>query len=362
MVKAFDVSKLRKNLTKSVPGMSVGFRDPDTWISTGNYTLNKLISGDWHKGVPLGKVTVFAGESGSGKSFLASGNIVKNAQAQGIFVILIDSENALDKTWLNALDVDTGEDKLLKLNVAMIDDVAKIIYDFVKEYKADYADKSDEERPKVLFVIDSLGMLLTPTDIDQFSKGDLKGDMGRKPKALVTNCVNMFGDYNIGLVATNHVYASQDMFNPDPVVSGGSGFIFASSILVAINKLKLKTDENGAKTTDVHGIRAVCKVMKTRYAKPFEKVELEIPYSTGLDPYSGMFDFFQKAGLLKKSGNRWEYISEVTGEVIKLYEKEWDRNTNSCLDTVMNEFDQHITISLVTTDESEPDLSTQPDI
>lgn len=356
MVKAFDVSKLRKNLTKSVPGMSVGFRDPDTWISTGNYTLNKLISGDWHKGVPLGKVTVFAGESGSGKSFLASGNLVKNAQAQGIFVILIDTENALDKTWLNALDVDTSDDKLLKLNVAMIDDVAKIIYDFVKEYKSDYADKSDEERPKVLFVIDSLGMLLTPTDIDQFSKGDLKGDMGRKPKALkalVTNCVNMFGDYNIGLVATNHVYASQDMFNPDPVVSGGSGFIFASSILVAINKLKLKTDENGVKTTDVHGIRAVCKVMKTRYAKPFEKVELEIPYSTGLDPYSGMFDFFQKAGLLKKSGNRWEYISEVTGEVIKLYEKEWDRNTNNCLDTVMNEFDEHISISLVASDSPE---------
>ena len=350
MVKPFDISRLRKNLTKSVPGMSVGFRDPDTWISTGNYTLNKLISGDWHKGVPLGKVTVFAGESGSGKSFLASGNLVKNAQAQGIFVILIDTENALDKTWLNALDVDTSEDKLLKLNVAMIDDVAKIIYDFIKEYKADYADKPEEERPKVLFVIDSLGMLLTPTDIDQFSKGDLKGDMGRKPKALkalVTNCVNMFGDYNIGLVATNHVYASQNMFDPDPVVSGGSGFIFASSILVAINKLKLKTDENGVKTTDVHGIRAVCKVMKTRYAKPFEKVELEIPYSTGLDPYSGMFDFFQKAGLLKKSGNRWEYISESTGEVIKLYEKEWDRNTNSCLDTVMLEFDQHITLSLV---------------
>jgi RecA/RadA recombinase len=349
MVKPFDISRLRKSLTKSVPGMSVGFRDPDTWISTGNYTLNKLISGDWHKGVPLGKVTVFAGESGSGKSFLASGNIVKNAQEQGIFVILIDSENALDKTWLNALDVDTSEDKLLKLNVAMIDDVAKIIYDFIKEYKADYADKPDAERPKVLFVIDSLGMLLTPTDIDQFSKGDLKGDMGRKPKALkalVTNCVNMFGDYNIGLVATNHVYASQNMFDPDPVVSGGSGFIFASSILVAINKLKLKTDENGAKTTDVQGIRAVCKVMKTRYAKPFEKVELEIPYSTGLDPYSGMFDFFQKAELLKKSGNRWEYISESTGEVIKLYEKEWNRNTNSCLDTVMSEFDQLITLSL----------------
>jgi len=361
MTKAFDISKFRKSITKSVPGMSSGFRDPKIWISTGNYILNKLISGDFYKGIPLGKVSVFAGESGSGKSFLASGNIVKNAQDQGIFVILIDTENALDETWLKALGVDTGEDKLLKLNMAMIDDVAKVIYDFVKEYKVDYGDIPDEERPKVLFVVDSLGMLMTPTDLDQFSKGDLKGDMGRKPKALkalVTNCVNMFGEYDIGLVATNHVYASQDMFNPDPVVSGGSGFIFASSVLVAINKLKLKTDENGTKTSDVHGIRAVCKVMKTRYTKPFEKVELEIPYSTGLDPYSGMTDFFKKLDILKKSGNRWEYIDPTTGEVIKLYEKEWKKNLNGCLDTVMNSFDDMINIEEIEemTDEDKSDI------
>ena len=62
MTKAFDVSKFRKSITKSVPNMSAGFRDPKVWISTGNYTLNKLISGDFYKGIPLGKVSVFAGE------------------------------------------------------------------------------------------------------------------------------------------------------------------------------------------------------------------------------------------------------------------------------------------------------------
>ena len=165
MAKAFDASKFRKSITKSVPGMSVGFRDPDTWISTGNYCLNKLISGDFHKGIPLGKVTVLAGESGAGKSYIASGNVVKNAQDQGIFVVLIDSENALDNSWLEALGVDTSEDKLLKLNVAMIDDVAKIISDFMKEYRADYGDADEADRPKVLFVLDSLGMMLTPTDV-----------------------------------------------------------------------------------------------------------------------------------------------------------------------------------------------------
>ncbi len=115
--------------------MSSGFNDPKDWISTGNYALNYLISGDFHKGVPLGKVTVFAGESGAGKSYICSGNIIKSAQEQGIFVVLIDSENALDENWLKALQVDTGEDKLLKLNMAMIDDVAKTISEFVKDYK-----------------------------------------------------------------------------------------------------------------------------------------------------------------------------------------------------------------------------------
>ena len=319
--------------------MSVGFRDPDTWISTGNYTLNKLISGEFHKGIPLGKVTVFAGESGAGKSFVAAGNVVKNAQDQGIFVVLIDSENALDETWLHALDVDTTPEKLLKLNVAMIDDVAKIISDFMKDYRAEYTDASDDERPKVLFVIDSLGMMMTPTDVDQFNRGDMKGDMGRKPKALaalVRNSVNMFGDFNIGLVATNHTYASQDMFDPDDKISGGQGFIYASSIVVAMRKLKLKVDADGNKTSQVHGIRAACKVMKTRYSKPFESVQVEIPYETGMSPYSGLVEFFEAKGLLVKQGNRLKYKTK-TGEEMIEFRKNW---TDEKLDIVMNDWNE----------------------
>ncbi len=231
--KPFDLSKFRKSITKSIDGISVGFRDPDTWISTNNYALNYLISGDFNKGIPMGKVTVFAGESGACKSFICSGNLVKNAQQQGIYVILIDTENALDEAWLHALGVDTSEDKLLKLNMAMIDDVAKMISEFVKEYKV----LPEDQRPKVLFVLDSLGMLLTPTDVNQFDAGDLKGDMGRKPKALtalVRNCVNMFGDLNLGLVATNHTYASQDMFDPDDKISGGQGFLVNDIFLLGV--------------------------------------------------------------------------------------------------------------------------------
>jgi recombination protein RecA len=336
MGKPFDISKFRKEITKSIDGLSIGFNDPTDWISTGNYALNYLISGDFNRGIPLGKVTVFAGDSGAGKSYICSGNIIKHAQEQGIFVVLVDSENALDENWLKALGVDTSESKLLKLSMAMIDDVAKTISTFMSDYKS----LPDGERPKVLFVIDSLGMLLTPTDVNQFEAGEMKGDLGRKPKALtalVRNCVNMFGSYNVGLVCTNHTYASQDMFDPDDKISGGQGFIYASSIVVAMKKMKLKEDEDGNKVSEVNGIRAGCKVMKTRYAKPFEGVQVKIPYTTGMSPYSGLTDLIEKKNLLKKEGNSLVFTTSE-GEIIKKFRKGWERNDDGCLDTVMKDF------------------------
>ena len=343
MVKPFDPDKFRKGITKALPGVAAGFHDPDTWISTGNYCLNYLISGDFHRGIPLGKVTTFAGESGAGKSYIAAGNLVRNAQEQGIFVVLLDSENALDEAWLQAIGIDTSEDKLLRIGISMVDEVARILADFTKDYKADFGHLEADERPKVLFVVDSLGMLSTPTDENQFEKGDMKGDMGRKPKALaalVRATVNRIAQWNIGFVATNHTYASQDMFDPDDKISGGQGFIYASSIVVAMKKLKLKEDAEGNKITQVKGIRAACKVMKSRYAKPFETVKVSIPYDTGMDPYSGLFDMLDGMGLLSKSGNSYIYVSPVDGTEIKKFQKAWKLNTDGCLDRVMAEFDK----------------------
>jgi len=334
--KAFDVSKFRKTLTKSIDGLGMGFNDPTDWVSTGNFALNYLMSGDFKRGIPLGKVTVFAGEPGSGKSYIASGNIVKNAQAQGIFVVLVDTENALDQNWLEALGVNTSEDKLMKLSMSMVDDVAKTISTFMKDYKTEHA-ANKAAAPKILFVIDSLGMLLTPTDVNQFESGDMKGDLGRKAKsltALVRNCVNTFGSWNVGLVATNHTYASQDMFDPDDKISGGQGFVYASSVVVAMKKLKLKEDEEGNKTTDVKGIRSACKIMKTRFAKPFETVQVKIPYETGMDPYSGLVELFEKEGLLTQSGNRLKYVDTQNKEHLE-YRKGWGGDK---LDMIMKEF------------------------
>lgn len=324
-MRPMDMSKFRKNVIKNIEGISFGFNDSNTFISTGNYVLNYLISGDFNKGIPLGKVTMLAGESGAGKSFVVSGNLVSNAQKMGIFPVIIDTENALEEEWLHKLGVDTSPDKLLRVSMSMIDDVSRFISEFMKDYKEQYRAVPKEDRQKVLFIIDSLGMLLTPTDVKQFEDGDLKGDMGRKPKALtalVRNCVNMMGEWEVGLVCTNHTYASQDMFDPDDKISGGSGFVYASSIVVAMKKGKLKEDADGNKIGDVRGIRALCKIMKSRYNKPFETVEIKIPWDRGMDKYSGLIDLFEKHGYLVKDGNKLS-VTLTNGEELKLFRKQF---------------------------------------
>jgi recombination protein RecA len=141
------------------------------------------------------------------------------------------------------------------------------------------------------------------------------------------------------------------MFDPDDKISGGQGFVYASSIVVAMKKLKLKEDEDGNKVSDVLGIRSACKIMKTRYAKPFETVQVKIPYSTGMSPTSGLVDLFEKLGILTKSGNKLQYVSKKTGEIGSEFRKNW---TEDKLMTIMLEWDNSaLTIPLATVETTE---------
>jgi RecA/RadA recombinase len=341
-MKPFSLDKFRKSVNKSL-GITAGYHDPKTWVSTGNFAVNKLVSNSYFRGIPLGKVSVLAGESGSGKSFLTCGSLIKNAIEQGITCIILDSEFAIDAEWLRAAGVDTDSPFLDRMPVSTVDEVATMVTLVMKQYIEDNGDKPYEERQPLLLVIDSLGMLSTPTEMDQFQKGDMKGDLGRKAKqlkALVTQCLKMFGPHPIGMVATNHVYASQNAYAPDDVISGGSGFIFASSIIITMNKLKLKLDEDGNKIAEVRGIRSKIKVVKSRFAKPFEEIEVQIPYDTGLSPYSGLFDLLEKKGILKKDGVRYVYTAK-DGEILKMFRKEWNSPENAHhFDRVMRETDE----------------------
>jgi len=341
-MKPFDLSKLRKQVDKSIPGISTGFNDPTTWLDTGCYALNYLISGRFDGGIPLeGKFTMFAGDSGSGKSYIATANLVRDCQKKGIYPIVIDTEGGLDESWLKKFDIATDIENLWMAKVATVDDTAKFIGMVIDNYRAENDPLPYEQRARMLIIIDSVGMLITPNQEKQFEEGDQKGDLGLKAKQI-TNMVRValakIASQPIGMVCTNHVYASQDQYKPD-TISGGKMLEYASSIIVQMNKLLLKEDEEGNKLVggEVAGIRSSVVVRKSRYAKPFEKLYINIPYDTGMDPYSGLFDLFEKKGVIKKDGQRWIYTSPVTGET----RKDWRKNFKSTgiLDQIMEEWE-----------------------
>lgn len=330
--KTVDLTKFRKNLTDKL-NIPTGFNDPKIWLDTGNYALNRLISGDYSRGVPLSKVTMFAGESGSGKSLLAA-NVIRAAQQRDDepFILLLDSEGAGDEVWYKNAGVDTTKN-FLRAAVFTVSDCTEVVSGFIKDVVS-----QDPDRP-YLIVLDSVGMLETETGQEKFMKGQNPGDQGqlaKQMKKFVKNCVFLCEQKNVGFLMTNHTYDSQDMFNPDQKITGGSGIIFASSIVIATRKGKLKdvSDENEVATsTGVHGVKVNAMVYKSRFNKPFEKTTIEVPWSMGIDPYSGLIEMFENDGLLVRVGNKLSY-TDKNGDEHKYF-----RNSlpNSLLDTIMEE-------------------------
>ena len=326
-MKPFDLSKFKKETTKSLKTVGTGFRDPSFWIDTGNYVLNYVTSGDFEKGLPLdGKFNLLVGPSGTGKSLLSFGVMGKYCQDHGVQIILLDTENAVDKQWGENFGLDLeDESKILRFSVSTLDDIAAIISGFVEQYKTAYADVPYEERQKILFIIDSLGMATTKVEQDQFADGDMKGDMGRKPKQLFSLCRNFLAscaDQPIGVIATNHTYASQSIFKPEDVIAGGGSMEYAPSIIVALQKSKLKDEDNKDKKKDIIGIQVDATCRKTRYTKPFQKATFNIPWDSGLQKYSGLFELFTEtlkykgSPVIQKNGSYCSYYDLKTGEQV----------------------------------------------
>jgi RecA/RadA recombinase len=223
-----------------------------------------------------------------------------------------------------------------------VDDVSKFIGELIEEYKIVNSGKKYSERGKMIIVLDSLGMLITPNQEKQFMEGDQKGDMGIKAKqvtAMLRVLLSKIGSQPIGIFLTNHVFDSQDKYSPDSI-AGGKMVEFSTSVIAQINKWLLKEDGEGKETKDVTGIRATVVVRKSRYAKPFEKVKIDIPYTTGMDPYSGLFDLFKAKGLFNQTGSWYTYTSPSTGEIIK-HQGSSTKKWKSTFDLIMDEWDQY---------------------
>ena len=320
MAKKLTIADFGKNITKKV-GINTGFTDVQNFMDTGNYALNYLISGDFYGGVPLeGTMTIFAGESQTGKSYISSANMCRWAIENDAIPLLIDTENALSSDWFAKLGIDS--EKILRIPAGTVDDMTKSMLTFIDQYKDNYdLDTPIEEKQKVVMIIDSIGMAVTSTELNQAEKGDMKGDMGRKAKQLTSMCriiLSKITGEPIGLVGVNHTYASQDMFKPDDVIAGGNMMELAPRVIVAMKKKKLK-DENKMKKAGVSGARYAgvhvdAMVLKTNWGKPFQKTSFDIPYATGMDRYSGLFDFFKENDYFDRPSNSmYIYNSAIDG-------------------------------------------------
>lgn len=302
-----DMSFL-KNFNKDLEkmdGVGTSAEPPRYWYSTGNYVLNRIISGSFTKGIPQGRITDLAGPSGSGKSFIAA-NLVAAAQRDGAMVLIVDSENALDNDFMSKIGVDTDRDDYTYTSVITIADAIKVISSFVNGYKEAFGE--DKDAPQALILIDSLDMLMTETELEHFEKGVQKGDQGQKNKqlkAMLRTYVNAIKSLNIALVCTSQVYKNQDVLNGEGLWIVSDAVKYAASQIVLIQKRKLKDDSKGAKAGDVAGVRMICEGYKTRFTKPFQKVEVEVPYETGMDPLSGLLEVAKSAGVIVQKGSRY---------------------------------------------------------
>lgn len=304
MANKYDfLSDFNKELEK-MEGVSTSAAPPSYWYSAGNFVLNKIISGSFSKGIPQGRITDIAGPSGAGKSFIA-GNLVLAAQREGAVVLVIDSEGALDNMFMTAIGVDVEKDySYVEVNTIPL--VTKVVAKFITNYLNKH--EKDDNPPRVLIVIDSLDMLMTETEQDHFSSGVTKGDQGqrnRQLKAMLRTFVHAIKHLNIAMVVTSQVYQNQDILNGEGKFIVSDAVKYACSQIILVQKRKLKDESKGAKAGDFAGVRMICEGYKTRFTKPFQKVEIEVPYETGMDPYSGFVEVAEKVGIVTRKGNRY---------------------------------------------------------
>jgi recombination protein RecA len=298
-----DFLKSFEKLSDGMEDVSSNANPPSFWYSTGNYLLNKVISGKITRGIPQGRIVAFAGPSGGGKSFLATNTMVQ-AQKAGAVNLVIDTENALDTDFLQAIGLDTDKDFIYR-SVSQIDSVISLISAFIKGYKKQY-EGDYSNAPHIHITLDSLDMLVTTTEAENFvKKGIIKGDQGQRSKqfkSMLRSLVQSIKDVPFTMVITCQVYKNQDMLNGEGKYIVTDAVKFSLSQIVMLTKLKLKVDK------EVTGIKMIVEGYKTRFTMPHQQARIEVPYEVGLDPYNGILPLAVEMGLLKMAGSWYTHV------------------------------------------------------
>lgn len=317
-VKKFEFSKIGSildNIAKSVPIVVEKEIKERKFISTGVYIVDAAMSGKLlGGGIATNRISVFAGESGAGKSFLAY-SVTKNAQKEGYSVIYIDTEQAVDLEDMPKFGIDNSLEKFRLIRSNKVEDINITLTQLVDELKEQKI--AGYEIPKLMIVLDSLGQMASNKEKEDLLKGNIKQDM-TKAKAIGSmfrSISNDLGFLDIPMLVCNHTYLTMDLF-PRSVMKGGNGLLYSASVIGMMSKSKLKTGEEDDMDLGQSGITVLFKTQKNRLAKP-KKIRFDISFAHGMNPYTGLDafcrpEYFNKIGIAKGK----MAVDKSTGEMI----------------------------------------------
>ena len=263
-------------------------------IDTGSYILNALLSGSLYKGLPSNKITAFAGESATGKTFFLLG-LVKQFLIDNLDggVLYFESESALTPEMIEVRDIDTK--RFIQLPVATIQEFAQQASKVVDKH-------IESSGAPLLLCLDSLGMLSTDKEVGDITEGTNKVDMtkARIVKGAFRVLTLKLAKAGIPLLVTNHTYKQIGTMFPQDIMGGGSGLQYAASTIIFLSKRKEKIG------TDVIGNIIHCKNFKSRLTKENKMVDVLLTYDEGLSRYYGLLTLAEKYDIIKKVSTRYE--------------------------------------------------------
>jgi RecA/RadA recombinase len=291
------VIKDTENEFASIVDEGVEAGDVSTYIDTGSYIFNGLVSGTINGGIPANKITALAGESATGKTFFVLGmckHFLDNNPDAG--VIYFESESAITKDLIENRGIDTK-----RMVVMPVTTVQEFRTQSLRVLDS-YLEQNEADRKPLLLVLDSLGMLSTTKEVEDTEAGKETRDMTRAQvtKAAFRVLTLKLGKAKVPLVITNHTYDVVGSMFPQKEMGGGSGLKYAASTIIYLSK---KKDKDG---TEVVGNIIHCKTHKSRLSKENSMVDVRLSYEKGLDRYYGLLDLAIKHGIFKQVSTRIE--------------------------------------------------------
>lgn len=280
--------------------------DIDYFFDSGNYVLNALISGDMlNGGFPSGKVVALAGEKGSGKTFVLTKAIKKFLDADlEREVVLFESEGAVTQKMLIERGIDM--DRIAIFPIATVEDLRHQSLKALKYIDGKQQEKIKKDKDagyaKVLFALDSLGMLGTEWETNMVDSGDSKADMGKRAgliKSVFRMITLKLGILQIPMIITNHTYSS--MNNSGKKMGGGTGLEFAASIIIFLSKSKDKVEGKEKIKSQVGNI-VYFTVEKGRFTIEGSNAPIPLSFKEGITQWSGILPLLVSAGLVEKKG------------------------------------------------------------